>query len=137
MMFEREILGGVLIGLASALPLLFDGRVAGISGYASSTLNPKTNEGKSGALLVIGLVIGGFLWRLSGNALSTFEPSSAPLGTWAIAGLLVGFGSRLAGGCTSGHGVCGLGRAAPRSFASVLIFMGVAMLVTFLRRTYL
>ena len=137
MIFEREILGGVLIGIASALPLIFDGRVAGISGYASSTLSPKSREGQSGTMLVIGLVLGGLIWRLSGNTLSTFESSSVPLGTWAIAGLLVGFGSRLAGGCTSGHGICGLGRASPRSLASVLIFMSVAILVTFMRRTFL
>jgi uncharacterized protein len=135
MIYQNEILGGLLIGLGSAIPLLFEGRIAGVSGYAALSLRPQKTEGKTGLIFVIGLVLGGLIWRLSGGALPDASIFSLHIGYWILAGLLVGFGSRLAGGCTSGHGVCGLGRASPRSLASVLIFMAFAMLVTFLMRS--
>ena len=135
MIYGNEILGGLLIGLGSAIPLLVEGRIAGVSGYAASGLRPKSAEGRSGLLFVVGIVLGGLVWRLSGGSLP--ETSTMHLGVWGLAGLLVGFGSRLSGGCTSGHGVCGLGRASPRSTTSVLIFMSVAILTTFLMRSFL
>jgi uncharacterized membrane protein YedE/YeeE len=130
--YQNEILGGLLIGIASALPLLFEGRIAGVSAYAANSLRPVDTEGRTGLLFVVGLVFGGIIWRISGGKLP--EPSGLDLsvGLWILAGLLVGFGSRMGGGCTSGHGVCGLGRASPRSFVSVIVFMSLAMLVTFL-----
>ncbi len=136
MNYLNEVLGGVLIGVASAIPLLYEGRIAGISGYAASVLKPKSSDGKSGLALVIGLVIGGFVWRLSGAALPTSTGNTFGYGVWALAGLLVGFGSRLGGGCTSGHGVCGLGRLSFRSLVSVLVFMTVAILTTILMRSF-
>ena len=137
MIYQNEILGGLLIGVASTLPLLFEGSIAGVSGYAGSAMRPQSADGKSALLFVVGLVLGGGLWRLLGGALPTPDLLKLNVATWAFAGLLVGFGSRLGGGCTSGHGVCGMGRASPRSFVSVLIFMSVAIFVTFLMRTFL
>jgi len=135
--FEKELLGGLLVGLASALPLLFEGRIAGVSGYAASSLRPQSAEGRTGILFVLGLLIGGFIWRFAGGAVPEINGLEINLLLWGVAGLLVGFGSRLGGGCTSGHGVCGLGRASPRSFIFVVTFMIVAILTTFLMRTFL
>ena len=136
MLYRNEIIGGLLIGFASALPLLYEGRIAGVSGYAASALRPKNSDGRTGLIFVIGLIVGGLLWRLGGGQLPDPGPPKLSYFTWAIAGLLVGFGSRLGGGCTSGHGVCGIGRMSPRSLVSVLIFMGIAMLTTFLMRSF-
>ncbi len=137
MIYQYEILGGLLIGFASAVPMLFEGRIAGVSGYAAMSLRPKSNDGRTGLLFVFGLILGGLGWRLSGGSLP--DPASVKLniGFWIIAGLLVGFGSRLGGGCTSGHGVCGLGRVSPRSFVSVIVFMSFAILTAFLMGLFL
>jgi uncharacterized membrane protein YedE/YeeE len=130
----HEILGGLLIGLASAIPLLFDGRIAGVSGYASTAAQIKNAENRSSLMFVGGLLLGGLAWRLLGGTVPTFSADSENLFVYGIAGLLVGFGSRLGGGCTSGHGVCGLGRASRRSFVHVLVFMSVAILTVLLMR---
>ena len=135
MIYQNEIFGGLLIGLASAMPLIFEGRIAGVSGYAASALKPSNSDGRTGLIFVVGLIVGGFIWRLMGGILPSSGASNLGMGAWAVAGLLVGFGSRLGGGCTSGHGVCGLGRMSPRSLASVVIFMGTAMITTFLMRS--
>lgn len=136
-MYLKEIIGGVLIGGASALPLLFAGRIAGVSGYASSMIGTSREERKTGTVFVLGIIIGSFIWRCFSKEMAEPELSRFGLGFWALAGLLVGFGSRLAGGCTSGHGVCGLGRMSPRSLLSVLIFMSTAILLNFILRNYL
>lgn len=137
MIYQNEILGGLMIGFASAVPLLFEGRIAGVSGYAAMSLRPKSNDGRAGFLFVVGLVLGGLGWRLSGGSLPDPGSFKLNIGYWILAGLLVGFGSRLGGGCTSGHGVCGLGRASPRSFVSVIIFMSFAILTAYLMGLFL
>jgi uncharacterized membrane protein YedE/YeeE len=124
--FFNEMIGGLLIGLGSALPLLWQGRIAGISGYASSALRPLgSKESQNAGVLVLGLLFGAPLI----GALPSGVDFSGPFGVWAIGGLMVGFGSRLAGGCTSGHGVCGLGRFSLRSLVAVGVFMGIAILI--------
>jgi uncharacterized membrane protein YedE/YeeE len=125
-------LGGVLIGLASAAMLAFNGRIAGISGILGGFL-----EGGEGwrwrGLFLLGMVLGGV-------GLQVVAPSSVPdaaiesLPLLIGAGLLVGFGTRLGGGCTSGHGVCGISRFSVRSITATLIFMGAAMLTTYVMR---
>ncbi len=132
--YQNEVLGGLLIGAASAIPMLFEGRIAGVSGYAAAGLRPNTTEGRTGFLFVVGLILGGLIWRTSGGSLP--DPDSLKLNVefWLLAGLLVGFGSRLGGGCTSGHGISGLGRASPRSLVAVIVFMSFAMLTTFFMR---
>ncbi len=137
MIYQSEILGGLMIGFSSAVPMLFEGRIAGVSGYAAMSLRPKSADGRTGFLFVVGLILGGLGWRLLGGSLPDPDSFKLNIGFWIAAGLLVGFGSRLGGGCTSGHGVCGLGRVSPRSFVSVIVFMSFAMLATFLMGLFL
>jgi uncharacterized membrane protein YedE/YeeE len=137
MPFGSEILGGILIGLGSALPLLFESQVSGVSGYAASSVRPNSPGGRAGLYFVVGLVLAGLLWRLAGGQLSDSTESHLGWPAWILSGLLVGFGTRLGGGCTSGHGVCGLGRLSHRSLAAVLIFMAVAFVTTALMRIFL
>ncbi len=116
-------MGGVLIGLAAATMLLGLGRIAGVSGMAARA----TGIADSGAprniaiAFVIGLPLGAFLVaRLAGEVQVSFPSSMLPL---IAGGLLVGFGTRLGSGCTSGHGVCGLSRLSPRSMVATALFM--------------
>ncbi len=117
------LLGGLLIGLAAALLLLFSGRIAGISGmFARATGIADSGTPRRDALaFVVGLPIGAVfvnLWIRQPDILVT---SSVPL--MIVAGLLVGFGTRMGNGCTSGHGVCGVSRLSPRSLAATASFM--------------
>ncbi|NVJ28870.1 MULTISPECIES: YeeE/YedE family protein [Myxococcus] len=127
------LLGGVLVGLASALLLLFHGRIAGISGITGGLLSPAPADFGWRAAFLGGLALGGVL-------LSVFRPESlgppvlTNVGATLVAGLLVGFGTRLGGGCTSGHGVCGLARGSKRSLVATLTFMATAALTVFLSR---
>lgn len=116
-------MGGVLIGLAAATMLLGLGRIAGVSGMAARA----TGIADSGAprniaiAFVIGLPLGAYLVaRLAGEVQVSFPTSLLPL---IAGGLLVGFGTRLGSGCTSGHGVCGLSRLSPRSMVATALFM--------------
>lgn len=127
------LLGGMLIGLAAALLLLLNGRIAGISGILGGLLSPAGAERYWRQLFIIGLLAGGFLTPLiTGRRLDTFI--AAPWWLIIIAGLLVGFGTRLGSGCTSGHGVCGLARLSPRSLVATLTFIATAMLTVYLMR---
>lgn len=114
-------LGGVLIGLASALLLFAHGRIAGISGIIGGLLSPATPDRAWRYAFVAGLVAAGLLAVASAPA-SIGAPVRSPV-VVAIAGLLVGYGTRLGGGCTSGHGVCGLSRLSMRSLVAVATFM--------------
>jgi uncharacterized membrane protein YedE/YeeE len=127
-----SLLGGVLIGLAASMMLVLNGRVAGISGIVGGMLGLQPDEVRWRALFVAGLVLTGLAARaLSPDAIGAMV---APLPVLVIAGLLVGFGTRLAGGCTSGHGVCGISRGSARSLAATMTFMVVAGVVVFLVR---
>lgn len=123
-----SLAGGALIGLAASVMLLLEGRIAGISGIVGGLFNPRPGDIGWRVAFVGGLMLAGLgaLW-LAPEAIHA-EVSRAP---WliAVAGLLVGVGTRLGNGCTSGHGVCGLSRLSPRSAVSVLTFMGVGVLV--------
>jgi uncharacterized membrane protein YedE/YeeE len=114
-------LGGVLIGIAAALLLAFNGRMAGVSGIVAGALLPREGEFLWRLLFVLGMVAGGAAagWLRPGAIEAT---TRAPL-VVALAGLLVGFGSRLGGGCTSGHGICGISRLSRRSIAATLTFL--------------
>ena len=124
--------GGALIGLSASLLMLFHGRVAGISGIFAGIFDPWTEDRSFRLYFIAGLLLAGVGARL-------VYPSTLPAGTpglavGAVAGLLVGFGTRLGSGCTSGHGVCGLSRLSLRSLVATLTFMATAMLtVTLLR----
>ena len=124
--------GGLLIGLASGLFVLANGRVAGISGLLGSLLQPPGDWVAEKALFVLGLVLSPLLWQLA-VGLPPIEIEAAwPL--LALAGLLVGLGSRYGAGCTSGHGVCGLARLSPRSLVATMSFMATGFLTVYVVR---
>jgi uncharacterized membrane protein YedE/YeeE len=133
--FTLPLLGGVLIGSSASLLLLFNGRVAGISGIAGGLLAPTKGEVPWRLAFIAGLVGGGFLVRALLPGAFGQEASSPGLGLTVAAGLLVGFGTRLGNGCTSGHGVCGISRGSTRSIAATLVFMATGALAVFLLRT--
>lgn len=126
-----SLLGGALIGLASAVLLAFHGRIAGISGILGGLLAPARGESGWRAAFLAGLVGGGTVLGLLRPDLFASDFVAAPAVTVA-AGLLVGLGTRLGGGCTSGHGVCGISRLSTRSLIATVLFMtaGIAT-VTF------
>lgn len=118
-------IGGVLIGLASVLLLWLNGRIAGISGIVGGMLSQKGGEFGWRAAFVAGLLLGAFGYTLYAGGLPVSVPASVPV--LIAAGLMVGFGTRLGSGCTSGHGVCGIGRLSRRSFVATGTFMAVAV----------
>ncbi len=121
-----SLLGGALIGLSAACLLLVSGRIAGVSGILAGVLAPRRGEVLWRALFVAGLVAGGAIaHHLYPDAFASTLSRSTP--TLAAAGLLVGFGTRLGNGCTSGHGVCGVGRLSPHSLAAVATFVAAGM----------
>jgi len=115
------LVGGLLIGAAAAVLLAFNGRMAAVSGIVAGTLRPKVGEPWWRFLFVLGLVTGGLLmgWLRPGS----MEPTSQGPVMASLAGLLVGFGSQLGGGCTSGHGICGMSRLSRRSIVATITFM--------------
>lgn len=115
------LLGGVIIGLASGLLLLFNGRIAGIGGIMGGVVFPRAGEWLWRALFLVGLAIGGL--AASGFSLGVISfDLERSMPALIVAGLLVGFGARMGGGCTSGHGVCGVGRLSPRSMVATATF---------------
>jgi hypothetical protein len=127
------LFGGILIGCAADLLLLINGRIAGISGILGGIVAaPTSGERGWRAAFIIGLIAGAGLYSFFANGLYVQLQANAP--TLIVAGLLVGFGTRLGSGCTSGHGVCGLARRSPRSLAATLLFMAIAALTVFLTR---
>ena len=125
--------GGLLIGSAVALMLLLNSRVAGISGIVGGLLTLKLRDTAWRAAFVAGLVLGALAY-LSTTAETTPVRVLATLPVVLVGGLLVGFGTRLGSGCTSGHGVCGLALLSRRSIVATATFFGVAMLTVFLTR---
>ena len=117
-----SLCGGMLIGLGAALLLLCDGKIAGISGIVGGLLSPTTGDTAWRALFLLGLVTGGLFFTVFAPQVFTIAISRST-GALVLAGLLVGFGTRLGNGCTSGHGVCGISRFSPRSVVATLIFM--------------
>ena len=127
------VLGGVMIGAAAALFLILNGRIAGISGILGGLLALPPNGTGWRVAFLGGLVLAPLAYAgLGGSLPPVTVDASFPL--LAVAGLLVGFGARLGAGCTSGHGVCGIGRGSPRSLVATGTFMAVAMLTVFVTR---
>jgi uncharacterized membrane protein YedE/YeeE len=126
--------GGLLIGTASAILLLGNGRIAGISGILGQTLAgiPRMRGLSEGAAFLTGLIGLPALYALTAGAPAITVTASGPL--LLAGGLLVGFGTSLGSGCTSGHGVCGISRLSRRSIVATGIFIGVAAAVVFLLR---
>ena len=124
--------GGALIGLAAAMFVLLNGRVAGISGVIGGLLTPTGGDVAWRVAFVLGLLSAPLIYGLVAAA-PTLQ-IDAGVGAIAVAGLLVGVGTRYGSGCTSGHGVCGLSRLSPRSLVATGAFMGAGFLTVFVIR---
>ncbi|MCX7096335.1 MAG: YeeE/YedE thiosulfate transporter family protein [Methylococcales bacterium] len=124
--------GGVLIGIAAAMLLFFNNRTAGISGIAAGILPPWQQDTSWRLSFLAGLVVSAPLWKLLGGSVQL--QIDTPLIILTIAGLLVGYGTRLGGGCTSGHGICGIARLSLRSIVATLVFMTTAGITVFIVR---
>ena len=120
------LIGGALIGLASVLLMLLAGRVAGISGIFGGLIAPHANDRGWRLAFIAGLIAAPLIAALGGASLPA-PTMPANLALVAVGGLLVGFGTRMGGGCTSGHGVCGIARLSARSIVATGIFMVVAI----------
>lgn len=125
--------GGILIGTGITLLFLFNGRIAGVSGILFGTLFPRSGDWLWRFLFVSGLIAGAAAYHYS--VPDAFVPRSGyPLGLVVVGGLLVGFGTRMGGGCTSGHGICGISRFSPRSLVATSIFMLFGFVTVYLVR---
>ena len=127
-----SLAGGMLIGLAAALLILFNGRIAGISGILGGLLPPTPGDAAWRALFLLGLVLAPFAWgAVRPLPLLHIE---AGHGLLVAAGLLVGIGTRYGSGCTSGHGVCGMARLSPRSVVATCTFVATGFVTVYLLR---
>ncbi|NVD07979.1 YeeE/YedE family protein [Vibrio sp. JPW-9-11-11] len=128
----ESLAGGILLGISATLLLLLNGKIAGISGIMTGLLTPKSSDFAWRLLFAVGMVSGGVMGVLAFNSsVPTHYESSVFM--LAAAGLLVGIGTRLGNGCTSGHGICGIGRLSQRSFVATIVFMLVAAATVFVR----
>lgn len=127
------LVGGAVIGLAAVAMLGLNGRIMGVSGIAAGLVSPSADERLPRALFLAGMLAGGVI---AGALLPAALPGAITADKlWLVgAGLAVGFGTRLGGGCTSGHGVCGMSRLSGRSFAATGIFMVIAGITVFVTR---
>jgi uncharacterized membrane protein YedE/YeeE len=127
----NAVFGGLLIGVAVSLMLLFNGRVTGISGIVNGIITPQKGDTVWRIFFVVGLLLGGLILNLlrPGSLLNSLPTSD---GVIFIAGLLVGFGTIMGSGCTSGHGICGFSRLSPRSFLATLVFISAGVLSVYL-----
>jgi len=131
----EALLGGALIGLSVSIMLLWNGRVTGISGIINGTLTPIKGDFGWRLSFLFGLLVGGVVVMLA-KPEAFMGHVDTPIWTVAAAGLLVGFGTVMGSGCTSGHGVCGISRLSMRSILATLAFMGAGILmVTVMRAT--
>ncbi|MBA3617318.1 MAG: YeeE/YedE family protein [Actinomycetota bacterium] len=127
------LLGGLLIGLAAAVLLLLNGRISGISGIVGGLVAPRSAEVGWRVVFIAGLLLGALGYMLAtGGHFPVGMQASMPI--LIVAGLLVGFGTRLGSGCTSGHGLCGIARLSKRSIVASAVFFGVAIITVFLTR---
>lgn len=127
----NSLLGGVIIGLAGGLLLLFNGRIAGISGILGGFVLPRTGDWLWRVLFLLGLVIGGLAAGGMNLGVISFDLDRS-IPTLIIAGLLVGFGTHMGGGCTSGHGVCGMGRLSIRSIVATATFFLTGIITVYI-----
>ncbi|EGR1341772.1 YeeE/YedE family protein [Vibrio parahaemolyticus] len=128
----ESLFGGILLGISATILLLVNGKIAGISGIMNGIMSPKKGDYSWRLLFAVGMIAGGLISVLM---LGVAAPSTANLSLWMViaAGLLVGIGTRLGNGCTSGHGICGMGRLSKRSIVATCVFMAIAGLTVFVR----
>ena len=130
-----SLIGGLLLGVASAVFILINGRILGISGILGGLLPPKVGDiGWRVAFLLGMLAAPTVFMALAPSGLASEPRIDAGFWTVIAAGLLVGIGTRYASGCTSGHGVCGLSRLSPRSLVATLSFMGAGLFIVYIVR---
>lgn len=133
--YWQPVVGGLLIGLAAALLILANGRIAGISGIVAGLLQPVKAEWQWRVVFIVGLMIAPLVYPLFGNLPEiTLAASHVQL---AVAGLMVGLGARYGSGCTSGHGICGVARLSPRSIAATVTFMSAGVVMVYLMRQWI
>jgi len=126
----RPLLGGVMIGTSATMLLTLNGRIAGISGIVGGMFSREEDRGWRGAFLA-GLVLGGVaLLLLAPSSMKVEYAPSLPMAI--VAGVLVGFGTQLGNGCTSGHGVCGISRLSLRSILATMVFIATGVLTVFM-----
>jgi uncharacterized membrane protein YedE/YeeE len=130
--WSSALLGGSLIGLAAALLWWANGRIAGVSGMLGGILERNADERRARVAFVGGLLLGGVAHLWTPERFDVSALPSVPL--LLFSGLLVGFGTRLGNGCTSGHGVCGIGAGSPRSLTATVVFVASAALTVFVTR---
>jgi hypothetical protein len=130
----EALIGGALIGAAAAILMLFLGRIAGVSGILGRLLPPYGEPGVGGATAFVGGLMAAPILYTAVTGTAVHQTVSGNLPLLAGAGLLVGIGTVLGGGCTSGHGVCGLARISPRSLVATLTFMATAFLTVLVVR---
>ncbi|MDR9830455.1 YeeE/YedE family protein [Vibrio sp. FNV 38] len=127
-----SLFGGMLLGVSATLLLLFNGKVAGISGIVNGVIDNPKGDRRWRWLFLVGMVLAGAIGVYGFGIVAPVEPQ----GDWLwliIAGLLVGAGTRIGSGCTSGHGICGMGRFSIRSIVATCIFMLTAIMTVFIR----
>lgn len=129
----HALIGGALIGLAASALMLLNGRIAGISGIFAGMLHPRLHDVGWRIAFIFGLMLAPAVYTAFTRTAPTIR-IDADYPMLAVAGLLVGLGTRYASGCTSGHGVCGLSRLSPRSLVATLSFMAAGIAVVFLVR---
>lgn len=129
-----SLAGGALLGLSAALLMLFSGKIAGISGVIAGVLTPKKNESSWRAAFLVGMILSLVIVMPFGFSLPDISGENILL--VSLAGILVGFGTRLGNGCTSGHGIIGLGRLSKRSIYATSSFMLSAIVVVFIRSLF-
>ena len=127
-----SLIGGVLIGVASLILLLWDGRIAGISGIVGGLIQSGKHDFMWRLMFVIGLLVAPWIYALYAP-LPVIQIDASPIAL-IVAGVLVGLGTRLGSGCTSGHGICGLARFSKRSLVAVGCFMATAFITVFVMR---
>ena len=127
-----SLAGGLLLGLASALFIVLNGRVLGISGILGGLIKPRAGDTGWRIAFILGLLVAPLVWGLF--ALPVVPRIEAGWALLVVAGLLVGWGTRYGSGCTSGHGVCGLSRLSPRSLVATLGFMGAGFVTVLVVR---
>lgn len=128
--YIHGFLGGMLIGLAAVILLLFNGRIMGVSGIASNLFEKPVKDNFWRLAFILGLILGGWIWKQNFQTVIIINAS------WSVvvfAGLLVGFGTVMGGGCTSGHGICGMARFSKRSVIATIIFMLMGILTVWIK----
>lgn len=127
-----SLFGGMLLGVSATLLLLLNGKIAGISGVLTGLMTPKKRDYAWRWLFVLGMISGGLVgvYFLGAEVPKEYQASISML---IVTGLLVGIGTRLGNGCTSGHGICGIGRLSIRSMVATAVFMFVAAVTVFVR----